>query len=63
MKVSWMTIFKKFLRAYNLVNVKEKSFKKFEFGKFELEPGKWLFILRDFDFFDIFIELKWGVLS
>ena len=63
MIVSCMMIFKEFLRAYNLVVLKAKSFKNFDFEKFELEPGKCLFILKDIDFFDIFIESKWRVLS
>ena len=62
MIVSCMVIFEKFLRSYNLVILNEKSFKNVGFGKFELESKLWLFILKDFDFLDIFIESKWGVI-
>ena len=43
--------------------MKQESYKNVKFGEFELEPKFRILILNFFDFFDIFIESKWGVVS
>ena len=54
-------IFNEFLETFNSLVLKRNIFESFGFQEFELKLKSWLFIYKDFNFFDIFIESKWGV--
>ena len=63
MSKSYKMIFHEFLETFNSVILKWEILKGIEFHKFELNLNFWLFILKDINFFDIFVESKWGVFS
>ena len=54
-------IFNEFLETFDPLVLKGNIFESFRFQEFELKLKILLFIYKDFNFFNIFIESKWGV--